>query len=160
MPMQMKDFDDNDIRATINQILSVVDVNACFDIPYLAGYSEDGHTIYIDRHVPLVADIKDKRVKIFPKLVMHEVVEKVLNDFFHLKYFMGHQLALRCEAALVEADGIKWNDYEEFLQPYIKRADKEQLLLVPSDLDLKPYEDYGDIEKLKALLNAGVDKQG
>ena len=27
-------------------------VNRDYDIPYIAGYSQDGHTVFIDRHLP------------------------------------------------------------------------------------------------------------
>jgi len=27
-------------------------INRDYDIPYIAGYSQDGHTVFIDRHLP------------------------------------------------------------------------------------------------------------
>ncbi|MER8792209.1 hypothetical protein NKH71_30940 [Mesorhizobium sp. M0983] len=32
-----------------------------FDIPYIAGYSKDGKTIYIDRHMPRTMDWKSAK---------------------------------------------------------------------------------------------------
>ena len=39
----------------MKSIIARVHLNRSFDIPYLAGYSLDGHTIFIDRHMPGVS---------------------------------------------------------------------------------------------------------
>ena len=46
------------------------------DIPYLAGYSLDGKTIYIDRHMPASFKFKGRTINTDRFLVLHEEVEK------------------------------------------------------------------------------------
>jgi len=53
-----------------------------YDIPLLAGYSQDGSEIYIDKDMP---DGYESRtggyVYVIPYLVMHEGIEKALIDY-------------------------------------------------------------------------------
>ena len=46
-----------------------------FDIPYLAGYSRDGKTIYIDRHMPKWFTFQSRRINTDRFLILHEAVE-------------------------------------------------------------------------------------
>ena len=55
-------------------------VDRTYDIPYIAGYSVDGKTIFIDRHLPLTFRSWTKRIRIEPFILTHELVEKVLLD--------------------------------------------------------------------------------
>jgi hypothetical protein len=41
----------------------------------------------------------------------------------------------------VRAAGIRWRDYDRFMQKYVKRVGDERLTKLPADLDLKPYRD-------------------
>jgi hypothetical protein len=50
------------------------------DVPYLAGYSLDGKTIYIDRHMPKSLKVRGRTVMTDRFLVLHEEVEKSLID--------------------------------------------------------------------------------
>src|SRR5215469_10634832 len=50
------------------------------DIPYLAGYSLDGKTIYIDRHMPQAFKFRGRTVETHRFLILHEEVEKTLID--------------------------------------------------------------------------------
>ena len=52
-------------------------VNRSYDIPYLAGYSKDGSTIFIDRHLPRTLRVLTRKVRIDPFLMTHEIVEKL-----------------------------------------------------------------------------------
>ena len=51
-----------------------------YDIPYIAGYSVDGHTVFIDRHLPRTFRWLTKTVRVEPFLITHEVIEKTLLD--------------------------------------------------------------------------------
>jgi hypothetical protein len=62
------------------------------DIPYLAGYSQDGKTIYIDRHMPAEFKFRGRAVETDRFLVLHEEVEKTLIDRLGLHYLHAHQL--------------------------------------------------------------------
>src|SRR5499427_4966968 len=124
------------------------------DIPYLAGYSEDGKTIYIDRHMPRSFRFQGRDVDTDRFLILHEEVEKTLIDQLGLHYLHAHQIATRAEEAAVRASGIKWRDYDRFMQKYVKRMGDERLSKVPPDLDLKPYRDEHDFDLLKRMSEA------
>jgi hypothetical protein len=124
------------------------------DIPYLAGYSLDGKTIYIDRHMPKTMRYAGRDVDTDRYLILHEEVEKTLIDQLGLHYLHAHQIASRAEQAAVRAAGIRWRDYDRFMQKYVKRIGDEQLTRVPANLDLKPYRDEHDFDLLKRMQTA------
>ena len=59
-----------------------------YDVPYIAGYSIDGNTIFIDRHLPRTIHWLLKTVRVEPFLLTHEIVEKALLDELRLHTFM------------------------------------------------------------------------
>jgi hypothetical protein len=122
------------------------------DIPYLAGYSLDGKTIYIDRHMPRSFKLGTRAIDTDRFLILHEEVEKTLIDQLGLHYLHAHQIATRAEEAAVRAAGIKWRDYDRFMQKHIKTMGDERLTKVPKDLDLKPYRDEHDDDLLRRML--------
>lgn len=124
-----------------------------FDIPYLAGYSTNGATVYIDRHLPLSLVIVGKRVNILPFLITHERVEKGLLDTFDVSYDEAHNAATVEEHKKLEKMNISPRAYERALDPYIKADYYEKILRCPADLDLKPYRDSRDL-KLIARMKA------
>src|SRR5690242_3590284 len=128
------------------------------DIPYLAGYSNDGKTIFIDRHMPKSFKFRGKTIDTDRFLILHEEVEKTLIDQLNLHYLHAHQIATRAEQAAVRAAGIEWRAYDRFMQRYVKRIGDERLVKVPPDLDLKPYRDEHDMELLRQMLT-DIDKQ-
>jgi hypothetical protein len=127
------------------------------DIPYLAGYSEDGKTIYIDRHMPQTFKFRGRVVDTDRFLILHEEVEKTLIDQLGLHYLHAHQIATRAEQAAVRAAGINWRDYDRFMQKYVKHIGDERLTRVPDDLDTKPYRDEHDDDLLRRMLKC-IDK--
>jgi hypothetical protein len=122
------------------------------DIPYLAGYSRDGKTIYIDRHMPHSFRYRGRTIETDPFLILHEEVEKTLIDQLDLHYLHAHQIATRAEEAAVRAAGILWRDYDRFMQKYVKTIGDERLTKVPADLDTKPYRDEHDLDLLKRMM--------
>jgi hypothetical protein len=125
------------------------------DIPYLAGYSQDGKTIYIDRHMPKFFKLESRKIATDRFLILHEEVEKTLIDQLNLHYLHAHQIATRAEQAAVRAAGIKWHDYDRFMQKYVKKMGDERLTKVPADLDTKPYRDEHDYDLLRRM-EAGI----
>src|SRR5437868_11197754 len=107
------------------------------DIPYLAGYSEDGKTIYIDRHMPKSFKVDGREIATDRYLILHEEVEKTLIDQLGLHYLHAHQIAARAEQAAVRAAGVTWRAYDGFMQKYVKEIGDERLTKVPADLDTK-----------------------
>ncbi len=124
------------------------------DIPYLAGYSKDGKTIYIDRHMPRSFRYRGREIDTDRFLILHEEVEKTLIDRLDLHYLHAHQIATRAEQAAVRAAGVTWRDYDRFMQKYVKRMGDERLTRVPADLDTKPYRDEHDDDLLKRMMQA------
>jgi hypothetical protein len=127
------------------------------DIPYLAGYSKDGKTIYIDRHMPRTFKLRGRVIDTDRFLILHEEVEKTLIDQLGLHYLHAHQIATRAEQAAVRAAGVSWRDYDRFMQKYVKRIGDERLTRVPDDLDTKPYRDEHDDDLLQRMLKC-IDK--
>lgn len=124
------------------------------DIPYLAGYSLDARTIYIDRHMPTSFKHRGRMVETDRFLVLHEEVEKTLIDQLGLHYLHAHQIATRAEQAAVRAAGVSWRAYDRFMQKHVKTSGDERLTRVPSDLDTKPYRDEHDFDLLRRMMIA------
>ena len=124
------------------------------DIPYLAGYSRDGKTIYIDRHMPKTMTYDGREIDTDCYLILHEEVEKTLIDQLNLHYLHAHQIASRAEQAAVRAAGIRWRDYDRFMQKNVKHIGDEKLKKVPTDLDLKPYRDEHDYDLVQRMLDS------
>ncbi len=125
----------------LDAILRLVRIDRRHDIPYLAGYSLDGKTIYIDRHLPKSFTYRGKEIFTDRYLIMHEAVEKTLIDELNLHYQHAHQIATRAEEAAVRGDKISWHAYDRFMQKYVKQVGDERLTRLPTDLDQKPYRD-------------------
>jgi hypothetical protein len=47
-----EDIDDDVLLDVVKGLRRRVRVNRAYDIPYIAGYSVDGRTVFIDRHLP------------------------------------------------------------------------------------------------------------
>lgn len=124
------------------------------DIPYIAGYSQNGEKIYIDRHLPKSAMLGGKRVKTDRFIILHEAVEKALLDELGLHDLHAHQIALRTERAAVEAEGFAWRDDNAFTKGREWQIDDEKLEKVPDDLDLTPYRNERDFQKLQQMIAA------
>jgi hypothetical protein len=127
-------------------------VNRDYDIPYIAGYSEDGDTVYIDRHLPRTLRLWTRTVRIEPFILTHEIVEKALLDELRLHYLHAHQLALRAERDAVKAAGVSWWAYQGFIKKHEKAIEEEKIQNVPGDLDLTPYRDEKDFALLQRLV--------
>jgi hypothetical protein len=131
-----------------------VKVSHDFDIPYIAGYSKDASTVYIDRHLPRTIRWRGKGVRLEPFLVCHEIVEKTLLDELRLHYLHAHQIASRIERDAVREAGLTWRHYQSVIKGHEKAIDEEQLRRVPGDLDITPYKDLKDYPLLQRLVQA------
>lgn len=134
--------------------------NKDHDLPYLAGYSKDGDTIYFDRHLPDTIELMDDGRKwIFdPRefVRIHEQIEKALIDVLGWKYGPAHAVANAAERRAVLEHGIPWLAYNEALEPYIKADEMERLKSVPAELDMTPYlfppVNYTLIKRMQAAM--------
>jgi len=133
----------------------VLKLNTDYEVSYLAGYSVDGKTIYIDKRLPRWLTLKDgRKVDVYKYLVVHELWEKYLEDTMDYKYPYAHQMATGKEREAVERDGIDWNEYQDWMLTAVKKYG--EFSESPKDLDTKPEKDthdyrrYHKIEDLKA----------
>jgi len=149
-----EDVDDAVLEDVVVALHRRVEVSHEFDIPYIAGYSLDGRTVYIDRHLPRTIQSEGRRVSLEPFLITHEVVEKALLDKLGLHYLHAHQIALRAERDAVRAAGLTWQAYQAVMKQNEKPIDEEKLQKVPRDLDLTPYRDLKDFTVLDRLVKA------
>ena len=127
-----------------------------YDIPYIAGYSVDGKTIFIDRHLPRTIRWLLKTVRVEPFLLTHEIVEKALLDELRLHYLHAHQIAMRAERDAVKAAGVSWWAYQSFMKKHEKQIEEEKLARIPRTLDLTPYRDE---KGFRALGAAGTQRE-
>lgn len=120
-------------------------INMDYDIPYVAGYSLDGSTIYIDKNLP--QSFMDTRGNIhyfIPALILHEAVEKMLLGTH--TFNEAHKIALAAEHAELHRLNIPTDEYYGFLYMHVHtalekmRAGESEL---PADLDLLPYHEDG-----------------
>ena len=72
-------------RALDAVVRQIVKLDRRQDIPYFAGYSRDGKTIYIDRHMPKWFTFQARRINTDRFLILHELVEKALIDHLGLR---------------------------------------------------------------------------
>ena len=124
-----------------------------YEIPYLAGYSEDGKTVYIDKRVNLVFELEDGReMNILKYLVVHETTEKHLEDEKSYKYQYAHEKATGVERQAVEADGYPWDEYQKYALGEVKRhKELDESERLPDDLDEKPEIDTKDFSLLREI---------
>src|ERR1043166_805424 len=134
-------------------------VNREYDIPYIAGYSLDGDTVFIDRHLPKTFRWNTKTVRVEPFLMTHEIVEKALLDELRLHYLHAHQIAVRAERDAVKAAGVSWWAYQSFMKKHERQIEEETLVKVPASLDLTPYRDEKDFALLERLVRKEKAKQ-
>ena len=146
-----------DVVKAIRRRVRVIDRS--YDIPYIAGYSEDGHTVFIDRHLPRSFRWLMKTVRVEPFLLTHEIVEKALLDELRLHYLHAHQIAVRAERDAVKAAGVSWWAYQSFMKKHEREIEEETLVKVPASLDLTPYRDQKDFALLERLVRKERSKR-
>lgn len=120
-----------------------VKVDENHDLPYLAGYSKDGRTIYIDRHLAKEApEIDGQPYSVWrAALIEHEASEKeTIDEGF--SYDEAHiRVATPREHAVLRLLRMQPGTYERELRPFIKAAEHEKIVKPPADLDCTPYKD-------------------
>lgn len=151
---------DKDVKKLEEFIEDEVDIVNDYDIPYTAGYSKDGFTIYMDYSVPQFLDVlargsrtKTVKVDIWKSFAVHEMTEKSLEDKpYFWDYSISHEDALRAERLYVESIGADFNDYNKKTLEIVDRIMKrDSYPNCPKDLDLQPYKDDNDTAILKKM---------
>lgn len=124
-------------------------VDESFDLPFLAGYSKDGKTIFIDRHLAQAAPMIDQLPYStwMMALVEHELSEKEAIDE-GMTYQQAHiKVATPREHLVLKALRADPNEYEKELRPYIKAAEHERITKPPKSLDCTPYKGNDALSK-------------
>ena len=133
--------DDKTLEQTIQEIMKKVTVNHSFDVPYLSGMNDSNTVCYIDHRLPLQYKAKSGRiVNVAPSLVMHEYTEKSLMDN-GVEYAQAHAVALQSEEGLVRANGVDWNEYQDFMTNYYAQIIRGENSNLPPDLYMAPYNE-------------------
>jgi hypothetical protein len=131
-----------------------------FDIPYIAGYSKDGNTLFFDRHLPeiLTLELDGNKREINPRefLRLHETLEKAIIDALGWSYFPAHAAATAYERrGILQKLGPQWwMPYEHTMDGYAKADEHEKIKKVPKNLDMTPYHDADDNRLLKVMQKA------
>jgi hypothetical protein len=134
-------------------------VNTEYDVPYGAGVSEDGTTIYIDRRIPKSLVIGGYRISVHDSIELHETVEFAMMHFLGFSYPDAHELAEGLEDHHIILQGVNSTQYEQALQPVLETCEAE-FKEVPPDLDLTPYRDSKDLKTMAKIqkLQKGTRK--
>jgi hypothetical protein len=122
------------------------------DIPYLAGYSLDGKTIYIDRHMPNSFKFRGRTIETDRFLILHEEVEKTLIDQLGLHYLHAHQIATRAEDAAGTGELTKFARIDASDgQASCEQSSDDAALVAAARLD----PDCGDRQSMQPLDQLG-----
>lgn len=140
------------LMAAIDKLAEGIVIDKTYDIPYVAGYSKNRTTIYIDKDFSQsLKNDKGDIIDLEKFIVLHEIIEKSLIDLWKLHYHYAHQIALRLEEVAVESYGINLIEYNTILEKWIKEIDSQEIIRIPKDLDLTPYEDEKDFELIELM---------
>ena len=137
--------------------------NSDYDIPFIAGYNDDGTVIYFDRHLPERVTLQHdgrKSREFDPREFyrIHETWEKSLIDGLDWGYYPAHRVATAMEKrAVLERLGPQWwMPYTEMSDQYAKDDEHELIKRVPSDLDLTPYQAPPADQRLLAKIKGAM----
>lgn len=155
-----------ELSAAMTKVFKSVQIDRDFDVPYIAGYSRlNPKYIFVDRSLDTKVELgggksgnvgKTTVVETLPFLIIHEVVEVALLRRWKLpslEYWRSHQIAQRVEKAFLQAQGHSWSEYQGgFIRHNIERLAKQfRFRAIPEDLDLIPYVEEMELEKVKAM---------
>jgi hypothetical protein len=116
-----------------------LNVDTNYDIPYIAGPSNSGGTVYID------SKLAQAKPETIPHLIIHETVEENVMKAFGESYDQAHKVATKYERQSVEQSGLNWKQYNDSIKPFIRKEEHKVTGPVPRDLFLEPYKE----DKLK-----------
>ena len=161
-------------------MLRLFKIDVSYDIPYVAGYSQDGTIIYIDRDVPKTFEWAGRQVLTSKFLCDHEHTEKSVIDAIREArerelqrllillrmtgpddqvYYHAHGVATTFEEYDVTTNigpsGLKF--YNDLMVKQVKRAGEESIKRVPAELDMTPYRgnDKEDL-RLRVEMHAAM----
>jgi hypothetical protein len=176
----ISDWEYNRLRQTHPKIGLALNTKPRFShryrLPYLAGISQDGQMVYIDKDLPekihfklasnmpvWYADPEDPNPKEGYRLLeprkflrIHEVVEWVMVVKYGRTYENAHHIANTAERQSVENHGLDWSLYNSAYEPFLSKdelADFKGVDEPPPDLALYP---YGSNSAFRAYLKRQI----
>lgn len=140
-------------------LLKSVRVDRTHDVPYVGSCNRRGDVIYIDYELPMHLTYKGKRFDVDRYIVMHEVIEMLLEHQLKFSYRDAHQIATTMERALVMSDGLSWAVYSRFCSRWTQSIGRRRSYPnPPRDIDLQPERDTHDASTLRRLRLPAKDK--
>ncbi len=123
-------------------------INKDYDMPYVGGYSTDGSTIYLDRHLPDEIKLRlDGQVKVvrtvgfLAEYMGHEPVEWSVMDALGWSYEAAHAgpaTGSERRKVLRELGPHWWQPWQTAIERYVKADAHEKITKVPADYDFRP----------------------
>lgn len=137
-----------DDPAVRERLLRPRKINLDYDMPYVGGYSTDGNTIYLDRHLPeevkLEMDWQKKvirPVEFLAEYLGHEPVEWSVMDALGWNYEHAHAgpaTGSERRKVLTYLGPGWWDVYQRAMEKFIKADAHEKLTKMPDDYDMRP----------------------
>jgi hypothetical protein len=142
----------SDARDAQEEMLECVNIDCKHDVPFVAGMSKDGETLYVDKE----AYPEIEKAGYLRALIVHEMVEHCLMSDCGMKYQEAHAIATGAEESCLRADKIDQTKYNTFYDKIIRKvAARGAYKNVPDDLDTEPYVDSGDEKDIEENEPAG-----
>ena len=143
-------------------------LDTTYEVTYLAGYSKDFKTIYIDKRLKPVLKLKNGTLfNVYMPLVVHECEEKNDEDTRDHNYPYAHEFyGTAAERQYVESKGVNWDEYQNYVLSEVKRLKEIDVKApLPKDYDDRPERDCHDTKELKLIkehekLDKGANKMG
>lgn len=123
-------------------------INRENDMPYVGGYSKDGSTIYLDRHLPDEIQLEldgqtriARPVEFLADPLGHEPVEWSVMDGLGWSYGHAHSgpaTGSERRKVLRQLGPGWWGPWQHAIGRYVKADAHEKLVKMPADYDLRP----------------------
>ena len=141
------------VRDAEEFILNHIELDHSVDVPFCAGVSEDGQTLYVDH---AIYDELEKLGYLRP-LCVHELVEHALMRMLGMKYDDAHAIATGAEESCLRADGIDKTTYNRNWNRLIRKVQtRGEYPNVPEDLDTEPYNQDDERAEEEGKLDHGL----
>lgn len=127
---------DKNVKLFLSRPFRVV---TSFDIPLLGSSSIGWRKVYIDRHFPFLAlPVGDRKLNVRKGLLTHERLEVAFENCLGWTYPIAHAVAQSQEDAIYAQMGFDPKEVEAAYAPFIRDDEREPLIRVPTDLDMRP----------------------
>lgn len=142
----------NDIAALVAEAT----INRDYQLPYVAGVSNDNKIIYVGCDVPEMLSDGANDFHSDAGVAWHELGEKYFMDQFGLVYDDAHALVTWMieQPMVTQIMRLNFGGYQRAFDPYVIADEHERLTHVPPDLFMGPYEDDASPELLAAIRQA------